>query len=146
MNFLNIGKANAEIERLKSELSQKDAELKAHLENAAELEKAAEKTQQDSEKASKAQSERIQDLEKQVADYKAAAEKAKADAEAHCKDFDAKVAKVAADKALQVTASQGQPPIPTTPAVVPAAEQKPAVKGLKKTELAFAAQLKNFKA
>lgn len=102
---------------LQTELSEKSAEFTALQSKLTELE------------AAKAKSD---------GELKAASEK--------LISFDAEVKKLAALEAAKITAAQGQPPIVTTPSTTPAPEVKKELKGLKKTEAAFAAQLKNFNA
>lgn len=144
MNFFNIGKANAEIERLQESLKQSQEEIATLKENAAVLEKAAECEKARADKADEAlkaagdgDKGRIAALEKDNGDLRARAEKAEKEKEEYCKDFDGKVEKAAAQKALSITAGQGQPPV--TP---PANGEKPApaakeLKGFERVVAAF---------
>lgn len=113
--FLNIGKANAEIERLALEVSTVTKErddLKAAMEaNASEAVKAAEdlQTQVTAQAAT-------------IATLIAERDAARVDLEAAKKDAasqEVKIQTAASHKAAEITASQGQPPLATTPAGTP---------------------------
>ena len=72
----------------------------------------------------------------------AAKEKELTDAKAEVAALPQKIELAASKKAQEITASLGIPPIASTPAANPAAPQKTELKGLAKTQAAFAAQLK----
>ena len=125
MKIFNIGKANAEIERLQSEIATAKAEAEAAKENATTLEQAAEQASADAEKAKKEISDRdarIQALEKELAEVKGAAEKIKTDFEAKAqaiaereKNLSAEVEQRASARAQEIAASLGTPPLGFTP-------------------------------
>ena len=145
MKIFNIGKANAEIDRLQDSLKQSQEEIATLKENATALEKAAEAEKERADKAgadTKPLNDRISELEKEVSAAKAEAIKTKTEAEAHCKDFDGKVAKAASQKAVTITASQGQPaPIAGKPEEK-AGELKANLTGLARVKANFEAALK----
>lgn len=139
--FLSIVKANARITELETENESLKSENKAltdaHAENSAALLKDAESTAAKLAETSAA-------LEKAQADM--AARLAARDAEV--KDLTEKLAAksaevdaIAARKALEITAAQGQPPVQATPTSNPAQQpDKPQLKGLDRTRAAFQAQ------
>lgn len=124
--FFNIGKANAEIVRLEGEVTKAQAEAKAATDNAAEIEAAAETAQNDL-KAARAE---LEPSRAAVNTISARAEKAEADlktANEKLANPDARIEQAASRRAQEITAGQGQPPIPATPSVDPAkAEAAPA--------------------
>jgi uncharacterized phage infection (PIP) family protein YhgE len=116
VKIFNIGKANAEIEKLQGDFTKAQEEISTLKENASALEKAAETEKSRADKAeteAKQSAEKVSALEKENSYLKAEAEKAKADKEAHCKDFDSKVEKAAGEKSAAIMASMGVPPVPT---------------------------------
>lgn len=150
MKIFNIGKANAEIERLQESLKQSQEEIATLKENATALEKGAESEKARADKAEEsaktAGSDRIAALEKENTELKARAEKAEKEKAEHCKEFDDKVEKAASAKALQITASQGQPAVATPKVENP--EQKPGegLKGLSAVTEIFKSQIAAFNA
>lgn len=103
MNIFNIGKANARITELETELA-------AHKENQTAIEKQAETLQAEVKTAQAATAKALSDFAaendrttKAEADLKAA--------QAAQADFDAKVATAASAKALEITASLGVAPL-----------------------------------
>lgn len=116
--FFNIGKANAEIVRLEAELTKAQAEGKAASENLTEITAAAE-----SNAAKLVQAEA--DLTAAKASIASiTAEKIRAEAELKeanekLANPTAQVVQIAARKAQEITAGQGQPPVTATPAGAP---------------------------
>lgn len=148
MKIFNIGKANAEIEKLQKDLEAAQAESKTLKENIATIEAAAESEKDRADKASK-EADSLRSQIKELTDAKAKAEadalKIKTDFEAKEKNLAAEVEKQASAKALQITAGQGQPPIVAAPAANPAKpETKSDLKGLDLVRSSFEAQVKAF--
>jgi chromosome segregation ATPase len=122
LKFFRVSAANAEIERLAGEVSSLTKErddLKAALEaNAADTTKAAEDIQAQLVTANKT----VESLTAEVSTSKAALEKATADLAEATKKLEnpaEQVAKLAAQKAAEITAAQGQPAIQTAAAGTP---------------------------
>jgi predicted RNase H-like nuclease (RuvC/YqgF family) len=135
MKIFNIGKANAEVERLEKEIESLKAEVSTLKENAESVARVAEQAQ--AEAASK-----IESLEKENAQLKAETEKAQAELKAKNDSFSAEVEKAASAKALQITSAQGQPPIATKQQEqTPASNPKTELKGLARVRAAFEAEL-----
>jgi chromosome segregation ATPase len=108
--FFNIGKANAEIERLTAELETVKAESVQSKQHAEEVEKAAEGIQAalvqakaDLETAKASVSTLTARAEKAESDFKSAQDK--------IANPDAQIVQIASRKALQITQAQGQPPV-----------------------------------
>lgn len=147
--FYNIGKANAEIERLENELKSEKEKVSALESNEPEALAAAQgelanlKTklaQTESDLATAKQS--IQTVSTERDKLAAKATKLEADLAASTANVDAEASR----KALEITATQGQPPVETKPTAEPAKpETKTELKGLDKVRAAIREQIKGTK-
>src|SRR5690242_5142957 len=114
--FINIGKANAEIERLEKELADTKSQLQIESDN---YKSAAEKGDEFISANTKLEAElkeknaRIASLESELTSARASAS-----------DFEKKVGEAASAKALEITAAQGQAPVISVPQSKPGQEQK----------------------
>jgi chromosome segregation ATPase len=156
-HFLNIGKANVEIDRLNAEVlkltSERDAAKTALESNTSEVVTQAEGLQTQLTAATST----ITGLQGQVGTLTASVAAKDADlvtvrAElATAKDTianpSAQIVKIASVKAAEITGAQGQPPVITTPAATPAAVKAEAAGlfGLAKVQAAIKAQISQTK-
>lgn len=151
--FFNIGKANAEITRLETELAGVRAELATAKENATAIEASAEGAQAEltqakadlvTAKASIASlngtiTAKDTELAGVKAELKTANEKIAAPA--------GTIQQAAAVKAAEITAAQGQPPVKVTPPESPAGNKEASgLKGFEKVQAAIKAQINPVKA
>jgi len=158
--FLNIGKANAEIERLEKELAAEQGKVatltkerddaKAALEaNDSEIAKNAESVQKELTTAKAdltAAQGQVTAITKERDDAKAqlaTVTKERDEAKAKLADPKGPIQTAAAVKAAEITAGQGQAtPIAVSPVATPAAKvEAPKLKGLAKVQAAIKAQL-----
>jgi seryl-tRNA synthetase len=121
--FLNIAKANAEVDRLNGELTkvtvERDEARTALESNSAEVTKHAEELQGQVN----ADTARIAELEASIKGKDAELAVVKAElqvAKDRIANPTSEVVKIAAHKAAEITGAQGQPPITSTPAGTPA--------------------------
>jgi seryl-tRNA synthetase len=121
--FLNIGKANSEIERLSTEVAtitkERDEARTALETNNAGLVKNAEELQGQATDARAV----AEGLRGQMSALTAERDGLKAElqtAQEKLANPSEQVVKIAAARALEITGAQGQPPLPTTPANTPA--------------------------
>lgn len=140
--FFNIGKANAEIERLEAELTKSQAETKAAKDNAAEVETAAEATSAELTKVRidlKAAQDQVAAKDAEVAKVSAELK----DAKEKLANPSAQVKEIASHKAAEITAAQGQPPVKVPAVENPAApaKEKNNLSGFAKVQAAFKAQI-----
>ena len=140
--FFKIGEANAEIARLEAELS---ALKSGQSDNDSEIAKQAEaikadrdsiKAQLDAEKALNIKAvETIASKDSEIAALKQAQA-----------DFDKKVEAMASAKAQQISASQGVPPVTSTPATNPAdSKPKSEKRGIARVQELIASEIGNTK-
>jgi chromosome segregation ATPase len=137
--FYNVGKANAEIERLEAEV----ATLKAQLADAVV-------TPEEITKHAEAMAAANADLTAKLADVSAklggatlarvALETAVSTHAETLAAKDAEVERLAAAKALEITQKQGQPPIPADAQEAQKAQAKQELKGLARTTAALKAE------
>lgn len=142
--FFKISEANAEIDRLTSELQATKKSLedaKASLDEVADKFSAAaveqEKKLEEATAKAGGDSERVAKLETELSEAK----KQLTDANAKLEGFDKRVEESASAKALQITAAQGQAPLPDVPADAPKTEASASLTGLAKVEAIFAKQI-----
>jgi len=146
--FFNIGKANAEVDRLEAEVARLTSELQSAQENAGAVEKGAEELRSSLLEASKANATKdaeIARLNGLVAgkDTELATTKAElAKANEKLANPSAQIQQAASVKAAEITAAQGQPPVKASPVENPSKQEaKPELKGFAKARAAFKAEL-----
>jgi len=137
--FFEISKANEEITRLESAIADRDAALKAAQERITSLES------QESNQEKTGPTDKEKQLEADLATARQTIKTLEGQVktlEAEAKTTDARVEKLASQKALEITAAQGQPPVSVVPSETPAkTETKSNLKGLEKVQAAFAAEI-----
>lgn len=152
--FFNIGKANAEIERLEAELTKSQSETKAAQENAGEVEASAEASVKELEKAKtdlKVAQDQVAAKDLQIAAKDSEIATVKAELKAANEKIanpSAQIIQLASHKAAEITAAQGQPPVKVQTNENPAAagNEPNNLIGLAKVQAAFKAQLEKQKA
>jgi chromosome segregation ATPase len=149
LKFWNIGKANAEIVRLEAEVVKAQAETKAAKDNAAEVETAAEATSAElvTTKAElKTDKDQVaaKDLQIAAKDSEIATVKAELKTtQEKLANPSVQITQIASQKAAEITAAQGQPPVkvPTNTNPAAAGKEPNNLTGLAKVQAAFKAQL-----
>lgn len=141
--FFNIGKANAEIDRLAAENTELQTRLKAAEENAAEVAKAPEQLTADLATARQSIASltaQIDTIKRDSASASARADASDAALKSEKESKAGEIAKAASAKAMEITASQGQPPLAGSPPENPGAQSKivdPKLKGRERVAAAL---------
>lgn len=137
--FYNVGKANAEIERLEGEI----CTLKEQLADASMAPEEITKHAEAMAAANADLTAKLADVSAKLADItlaKNALEAAAFDHGAALAAKDVEVERLAAAKALEITQKQGQPPIPAEAQEAQKAQAKQELKGLARTAAALKAE------
>jgi chromosome segregation ATPase len=135
MKFFNIVKANAEIEKLETQVTALTGEVATLKENAPQIEAAAETLRTEKAELSSKLDQAESDLAtaKQtistLTNEKADVAKQLAEANAKLANPGEVIKQTASAQAAAIVASVGQPAIAATPTTDPAQEQKPELKG-----------------
>ena len=152
MKIFNIGKANAEIERLQKENAEAKEAIAALEENAKTLEASAEESAKELARvnsALEAKETRIKQLEAALLKQEEASNTIKVDFEAKAKELTEREAKLneevekkASAKALEIAASQGAQPPPKEQEPGEAGKPKASeLTGIERAKAAFSAQI-----